>query len=60
VELARVQPPAPPPPANTSAPPPPAPSAEIYARSEHTVGWLKWPGAAEEVLKEADKVVSEK
>jgi hypothetical protein len=58
IELARVQPPAPPAPANTSAPPPPAPPVEIYARSEHAVGWLKLPTAADEVIKEADKVVS--
>jgi len=55
VELGRVSVPAPPAPANTSAPPA-GPSTEIYARSEHTAGWVKLPPTADDVLKEADKI----
>jgi hypothetical protein len=42
-------------PANTSAPP----ASEIYARTEHTAGWVKMGQNTEDLLKEADKVVAE-
>jgi hypothetical protein len=52
VEIGRVAAPAP---ANTSAAPPPA---EIYARSEHTAGWVKLTTAAEDVIKDAEKIAA--
>jgi hypothetical protein len=42
-------------PANTSMP---APNGALYARSERTAGWMKLAGTAEDVVKEADKVVA--
>ena len=38
---------------------PPKPTEEIYARSESTAGWVKISVAAEDLLKEAPKVVAE-
>jgi hypothetical protein len=32
---------------------------ELYARSEHTAGWVKLPAAVEEIIKEAPKIASE-
>jgi hypothetical protein len=59
VELGRLQPPAPPPPANTtSTAPPPAPPVEVWARTEHTAGWVKLPQNADDVLKEAEKIAA--
>lgn len=46
---------------NVSTPngkPPIAPAAPIYARSEHTAGWVKLPPSADDLIKEADKIVS--
>jgi Domain of unknown function (DUF4340) len=52
-EVGRVAAPAP---ANTSAPPPPA---EVYARSEHSAGWLRVSGAnLDDLLKESDKIAA--
>jgi hypothetical protein len=42
-------------PANTSMP---AKPGELYARSERTAGWMKLAGNAEDIVKEADKVVA--
>jgi hypothetical protein len=50
LEIGRVQPPA-----NTSGT---TPAAELYGKSEHTAGWMKLPANTEELLKEADKVVT--
>ena len=56
VEFGRVQLPATP----ESTPATPAkPTEEIYARSESTAGWVKISVAAEDLLKEAPKVVAE-
>jgi hypothetical protein len=52
IEVGRVAAPAP---AATSTAPPPA---DVYARSEHTAGWVKLPPTTEDVLKEADKVAA--
>ena len=52
IEIGRV---ASPQPAGTSAPPLPA---EIYARSEHSAGWVRLTVVAEDLLKEADKIAS--
>jgi len=49
--------PAPPPPATATATSVP-PSTVLYARSEHTVGWVKVPNTLDEALKEADKIVA--
>jgi hypothetical protein len=40
--------------------PPPAapPKADLYARTEHTAGWVKLPASAEELFKEAEKVAA--
>jgi hypothetical protein len=57
VELARIVPA--PPSAAMSTPEAQAPkNAELYARSEHTVSWVKLPGSADDILKEAEKVVA--
>ncbi len=53
VELGRVPQVAP---ANTSAPAPTA--SDIYARTEHTAGWVKLPAIMEDLVKEADKIVA--
>jgi hypothetical protein len=60
VEIGRVAALTPPVPANTShpAPAPTTPTSDIYARSEHTAGWVKLPPTAEDILKEADKIVA--
>ena len=48
-----------PPPATAASMPPPAPAAgALYARSERTAGWMKLAAAAEEIVKESDKVVA--
>ncbi len=47
-------PPAPAAAAPTSQPP----ATVLYARSEHTVGWVKLPLTVDEALKEADKIVA--
>ncbi|HZS40889.1 MAG TPA: hypothetical protein VFF06_28845 [Polyangia bacterium] len=54
IEIGRVTP-QPAAPLNTSAPPP---AAELYARTEHTAGWVKLPPAAEDLLKEAEKLAA--
>jgi hypothetical protein len=54
IEIGRVAGAPPPAPMNTSAAPPPA--GEVYARTEHTAGWVKLPPLAEDILKEADKI----
>ena len=41
-------------PPNSEAPKPP----EIYARTEHTVGWMKLTSNADDVIKETDKVIA--
>jgi hypothetical protein len=57
IELGRLTAPPPPAPANTSTPPA-APATEVYARTEHTAGWVKLPALADDLLKEADKIVA--
>lgn len=57
MELGRVKAPPPPAPA-ASTPAPPQPPADIYARTEHTSGWVKLPATADDLIKEAEKVVS--
>lgn len=54
IELARGTAPAPP----TSSEPTPPPVAAIYARTEHTAGWVKLGGEAAGVVSEAEKVVA--
>lgn len=54
IEIGRVTPP--PPAQNASSAPPPAP--EVYARTEHTAGWVKLSPSADDVLKEADKIAA--
>ena len=49
--------PGPPPPA-AAAPTSQPPSTVLYARSEHTIGWVKLPLTVDEALKEADKIVA--
>jgi hypothetical protein len=56
LELGRVPAPAPAAPASMPTTPPPA--NELYARSEHTAGWVKLPPSADDLLKEADKIVA--
>jgi hypothetical protein len=46
------------PPTNVSTQTPPAATTESWARSEHTAGWVKLPGSAEDVLKECAKVAA--
>jgi hypothetical protein len=59
LELARgAAPPPPATPASSTTPPPPAKPADVFARTEHTVGWVKLPMSADELIKEADKVVT--
>ncbi len=53
IELGRTQAAAP---SSMSSAEPPKP--DVYARSEHSVGWIKLPMNADDVLKEADKVVA--
>lgn len=55
IEIGRVASTAPTPPANISAAPPP-PANELFARTEHTAGWVKLPPTADDILKEADKI----
>jgi hypothetical protein len=57
IEIGKVAAPPPPAPLNTTPPPAP-PAAEIFARSEHTAGWVKLPASADDVLKEADKIAA--
>lgn len=54
IELARAATPTPES-ASSASPRPP----EVYARTEHTAGWVKIPSSAEELLKEVDKLVSQ-
>lgn len=56
LEVGSVTPPAPPAVPDGGTPPPPLP--ELYARSEHTAGWVRLAGASEELLKEAVKIAA--
>jgi hypothetical protein len=59
IELGKLTPPAPAPAAESAAPASPAPAtSEIWARTEHTAGWVKLGYGADEVLKEAEKIAS--
>jgi len=62
IELGRLQPPTPPAPepkpGEKPPAPPPAPPVEVWARSEHAAGWVKLPGNADDVLKEAEKIAA--
>ena len=58
IEIGRVQPPPPTAPAISTAAPPPPPAAELYARSELSVGWIKLPASSAELVKEAEKVAA--
>ncbi len=41
---------------NVSTPTPQQPQVEVWARSEHTAGWVKLPASADDVVKECAKV----
>lgn len=56
IEIGRVT--AKPPEAQVSSPTPVTPPAEIYARSESTAGWVKLNANTDDLVKEADKVVT--
>jgi hypothetical protein len=68
IDLARVAPPASPAPAMSeapeaaaskpAAPAAPPPKSELFVRTEHTVGWVKLHQSPDEVVKEAEKIVS--
>lgn len=59
VEIGRGAAPAPTAEKNASMPKAPTPPAQpIYARSEHTAGWVKLPPTADDLIKEADKIAS--
>ena len=57
IELARVIPAAPPD-GPAGAPKPLTPQSEIYARTEHTAGWVKVPASNDELLHEAEKIAA--
>jgi hypothetical protein len=56
LEVARVAAKPPEPTASTSSPPPPPQPGEVYARTEHTAGWVKIGGNVEDLLREAPGV----